>query len=309
MAYKSNIKKVDRTQEAVDFPKVILIDNCNACNLACSMCDHPNVSKYRKIQLMDYKLYQKIIDEIALENPVARVWEIFFGDPFMCGDIARRVQYAKDKGLQDVVLNSNGVKMTPARSKKLIEAGLDAMYVGIDSISESTYNKIRIGGNYQRAVENVLSYKKLLKNYGKKHQEIYVQFVVSDLNEQEVEDFKNFWLTRDIKVKIRPKVSWAGLVEAQNLVEINQSDRKPCYWLMQTINICADGQVALCSVDVHCRVNCGDINTQTIKEVWHDRLEVYRDMHKNLEFNKLPKMCRLCKDWQSGYADFFENDN
>ena len=88
MTRQSNIHKADRTSEAVAFPEVILIDNCNACNLRCSMCDHKNMKRYRKTQLMDVGLYRKLIDEIANENPGARVWEIFFGDPFMCRDMA-----------------------------------------------------------------------------------------------------------------------------------------------------------------------------------------------------------------------------
>ena len=40
MSYKSNLDKVTRTSEADDFPEVVLIDNLNACNLKCSMCDH-----------------------------------------------------------------------------------------------------------------------------------------------------------------------------------------------------------------------------------------------------------------------------
>ena len=117
MGYKSNISKADRIQEATDFPRVILIDNCNACNLRCSMCDHKNMKAYRKVQLMDLGLYKKLIDEIANENANARVWEIFFGEPFMCRDMAKRIRYAKNKGLTDVVLNSNGVMMSREKAQ------------------------------------------------------------------------------------------------------------------------------------------------------------------------------------------------
>ena len=72
---------------------------------------HPGyTSIYASIYDMDIDIYERLIDEIAVENPEAWVWEIFFGDPFMCRDMAKRVRYAKDKGLKDVVLNSNGVK-------------------------------------------------------------------------------------------------------------------------------------------------------------------------------------------------------
>ena len=304
MTVKRDIKRANRISEAVEFPAVILIDNCNACNLQCSMCDHKNMRRYRKVQLMDTELHKRLIDEIAVEKPEARVWEIFFGEPFMCWDMAKRVRYAKDRGLKDVVLNSNGVMMSKKRALAVIEARLDGMYVGIDASTENTYNKIRIGGNFSKAVKNVLQYRDLLHKFGSSEQKLFVQFVVSDINEHEVEDFQEFWEDKGVNVKIRPKVSWAGLVDATNLQKDEKVHRKPCYWLMRTINICADGLVALCSVDVHCRVQCGDATTQTIKQIWQGKLKEYRRMHKEARFCELPEMCRRCLDWQSAYADF-----
>jgi MoaA/NifB/PqqE/SkfB family radical SAM enzyme len=301
---KSDLNKADRTQEAVEFPRVVLIDNTNACNLRCSMCDHPNVKNYRKVQVMDLGLYKKIIDEIAVENPHARVWGIFFGDPFMCRDIAQRIQYGKDKGLTDMVLNTNGVLMSPEKGRAVISAGLDALYVGIDAANAETYLKIRVGGDYDKAVKNVLAYRDALREIGQPHQKLFVQFVVSDINEDQVESFKEFWSGQGINVKIRPKVSWAGLIDAKNLRDNSLVERKPCYWLMQTINICADGRVALCSVDIHCRVPCGDVTQNTIKQVWQTGLAAMRAMHKEARFGELPDMCRNCCDWQSAYAEY-----
>lgn len=305
MSYKSNIQKAVRTSETTTFPDVVLIDNCNACNLRCSMCDHVNLKKYRRIHTMDKAIYRKIIDEIAKENPSARVWEIFFGDPFLCRDMDWRIKYAKDKGLTDVVLNTNAILMSPPKARKMIEAGLDAMYVGIDAANAATYEKIRVGGNYDRAVRNVMSYKTLLDKYASKDQQLYVQFVVSDINEKEVDDFKRFWLSNGINVKIRPKISWAGLVGANNLYDNNAINRKSCYWLMQTMNICANGDVALCSVDIHCRVNCGNVAESDLKDIWNDQLSYYRRMQNEKRFDELPEMCRSCRDWQSAYAEFF----
>jgi MoaA/NifB/PqqE/SkfB family radical SAM enzyme len=273
------------------------------------MCDHKNVKKYRKIQNMEMGLYRKIIDQIAEERPDARVWQIFFGDPFMCRDMPERIRYAKEKGLRDVVLNSNGVMMTEKRARGVIEAGLDAMYVGIDAAYAETYRRIRVGGNFHKAVQNVLNYRDLLVQYGKANQKLFVQFVVSDINEGEVEAFKRYWRLQGVNVKIRPKVSWAGLVEATNLRENRAVTRKPCYWLMRTLNICADGQVALCSVDVHCRVNCGDANAQTLKAIWNGKLKGFRALQKAGNFGGLPAMCRDCPDWQSGYAELFTARN
>ncbi|MEW6740279.1 MAG: radical SAM/SPASM domain-containing protein [Nitrospirota bacterium] len=305
MAYKSNIARADRTSESDRFPEVILIDNFNGCNLRCSACDHRNISKYRRIQKMDFDLYKKIIDEVAIKNNKARVWEIFFGDPFLCNDMDLRIKYAKDKGLQDVVLNTNGVLMIPEKAKSFILAGLDSIYVGIDAATEETYKKIRVGGDFEKVVLNVLQYRDLLREYGKETQKLFVQFVLSDINGHEVEDFKKFWMHEGVHIKIRPKVSWGGIVDAPNLQPNEKVMRKPCYWLMRSINICADGEVALCSVDVHCRVKCGNVKERTIEEVWKGQLKLYRAMHKEERFGELPELCKQCRDWQSAYADYF----
>jgi hypothetical protein len=105
-------------------------------------------------------------------------------------------------------------------------------------------------------------------------------------------------------VKIRPKISWAGLVQAENLQHNTAVERKPCYWVMQTMNICADGRAALCSVDIHCRVECGNVKNASLKSLWQGRLKEYRTMHNECRFEELPEMCRQCEDWQSAYADF-----
>lgn len=305
MSYQSDIEKVTRFQESADFPSVILLDNVNACNLKCSMCDHENMKQYRPIERMDMGLYRKIIDEIAVENPGARIWEIFFGDPFLLKDMPERIGYAKDKGLTDVVNNTNGVLMTPEKSEAFIKAGQDAIYVGIDAAKKETYDKIRVGGDFDRAVSNVLAYRDLLEKYGNPEQKIFVQFVVSEYNEDEVEQFREFWTRERVNVKIRPKVSWAGLISADNLGEVADADRRPCYWLMRAMNICADGRVTLCSVDIHCRVPCGNVRDNTLKQVWNGKLGEYREMHKQKQFSRLPEMCAGCRDWQSTYAEFY----
>jgi pyruvate-formate lyase-activating enzyme len=301
----NDLSKINRTTESKGFPDVVLLDNFNGCNLTCSMCDHKNAINYRPIHKMDWKLYTKLVDEIAMEKPGCAVWEIFFGEPFLCNDMAKRIEYAKAGGIKKVLLNSNGVFMTEDRAEKVIQAGLDAIYIGIDAFKEETYNRIRIGGDFKKVINNVIRYKELLDNWGK-NQKIFVQFVESEYNSGEVEDFKKFWQEKGIGVKIRPKVSWVGLIQANNLSQDNQTKRVPCYWLMRTINICSDGSVAMCSSDLHCRMKCGDANVSTIKELWNGQLADYRKMHLEGRYDLLHPLCRSCMDWQSTYSETIE---
>ena len=306
--FKINREKIESRIKEIskDFPETVLIDTVSYCNLKCSMCPHVNMK--RKMGFMKWELYEKIINEISLNKKDVRIWMTFFGEGFIIKNIDEYVKYAKDKGLKDVVMNSNGNLINEKNAKKIISAGLDTLYVGIDAFTQETYSKFRVGGDLEAVVKNVIMYKEMLSRYGNKNQKIFVQYVVMEENKKELDSFIEFWKERDISIKIRPMVSWGGKVNANNLKN-EHNDRLPCFWAMNTINIADDGKVCLCSVDLDCAVEMGDINKQTIKEVWNTSLKEFRDKHINGRFNELPEFCKNCMDWQSGYADYIENED
>lgn len=285
-----------------DFPSTVVIDNAGFCNLSCVMCDHKNIGKYRSVGRMDFGLYKSIVEQIASENRCARIWEIFFGEPCLCKDMHARIKYAKDCGLTDVVLNSNGVLLDEAKSKVYIESGLDCMYIGLDAVSEETYNKIRVGGNFNEVVKNIFIYRDMLHKIGNANQKLFVQFIESNVNLHELNSFVDFWKKEGVEVKVRKMISWAGVVDTG--VVVGSTDRVPCYWLAQTMVVCSDGRVALCASDVHCRVVCGDITKYSMKDIWNTSLKKYRDTHTSMEWGALPEICKNCHDWYCGRAEY-----
>lgn len=293
-----------RTADTGIFPKVVLIDTVSHCDLRCSMCGHKDMKRKRGV--MSRPLFEKIIDEVAERDPKARVWMVFFGEALILkrAGLFDMIAYAKNKGLKDVVLNSNANLLDHDAAIGLINSGLDAIYIGIDSFSEATYNQTRVGGNYQKVVNNVLHLLELKRQYPGKGPEVFVQFVEMDINRHEMQPFIDFWNSKGAIVKIRPMVSWAGLVEAKNLV-VPQEQRWPCYWAMQTMSITNEGQAVLCAVDVDARFVAGNVNEQTLFEIWNGKLKELRVMQEKGMFNSLPFPCNQCGDWQSARADYY----
>ena len=303
--YQSQLQQ-GRLQEASDFPKVVLIDTVSFCNLRCSMCVHQNMT--RKKGTMPWGLFTKIIDEVAATDKNARVWMVFFGEALILKKrkptIFEMIAYAKGKGLTDVVLNSNANLLDDESARGLIDAGLDAIYIGIDAFSPETYSKVRVGGNYEQTVQNVLQLIKLQQQLKKPNPSVFVQFVEMDVNKHEKEAFIKFWSDHGASVKIRPKVSWAGAIEAPNLV-MGNDERWPCYWAMRTMSITDQGKVVTCAVDLDARFVAGDITKQTLKEVWNGKLHELRELHASCRFEELHPNCRDCRDWQSARADYY----
>jgi radical SAM protein with 4Fe4S-binding SPASM domain len=295
-----------RLDDAGDFPKVILIDTVSHCNLKCAMCVH-RIMK-RKKGVMKVELFRKIIDEISLRDKDARVWMVFFGEALLLKgkipSIFDLIAYAKEKGLTDVVLNSNGTLLDDDCAVKLIESGLDAIYIGIDAFNEETYSRIRVGGEFSKTVENTKNLLREKERLGSSKPAVYVQFVEMEANRREKEGFIEFWKDLGAVVKIRPMVSWAGSVEAPNQT-LDNDKRRPCYWAMQTMSITDTGKVVTCAVDLDARFVAGDINNQTLLEAWNGKLKELRRFHSSGSFSELPENCRNCRDWQSAKADFF----
>jgi radical SAM protein with 4Fe4S-binding SPASM domain len=296
-----------RLQDAGDFPSVVLIDSISCCDLRCSMCVHKDMT--RKKGVMPWGLFTKIIDEIAREKRDARVWMVFFGEALILKrskpSIFDMISYAKAQGLTDVVLNSNANLLDSESARKLIVSGLDAIYIGIDSFNTETYNKLRVGGNYKKVVNNVISLLNERRALKSKKPEVYLQFVVMDVNKAQQDDFRNFWVHQGAIVKIRPKVSWAGLIEAPNQV-LGNKERWPCHWAMQTLSITDRGDVVLCPCDLNARFIAGNVVKNSLKEVWNATLKELRVLHQTKQFGLLPQICKECKDWQSARSDYYK---
>lgn len=296
-----------RLEDTGDFPKVILIDTISYCNLRCSMCVHKKMMRKKGI-IPWSSLLTKVIDEIAEVDKNVRVWMVFFGEALILKkrkpSIFDMITYAKDKGLTDVVLNSNANLLDHEAARSLIQSGLDAIYIGIDAFKPETYAKIRVGGNYEKAVENTKHLIELKKKMNSEKPEVFVQFVEMEANSKEKEAFIEFWNRQGAIVKIRPKVSWAGLIDAPNLV-LDNKERWPCYWAMRTMSITDTGKVVTCAVDLDAKYVAGDVNRRSLKEVWNGELKRIRQFHASKNFEALPENCRCCRDWQSARADYY----
>lgn len=295
--------KVIKMTAQRDFPKVVLIDTVSFCNLRCSMCSHKGMK--RKKGRMEWPLFKKIIDEIAEINKNTRVWMVFFGEALILKktkpSIFDMILYAKSAGIKEVVLNSNGNLLDKESSARLIDAGLDAIYIGLDAFSEETYNKLRVGGDYRQTVQNVLDLIEVKKAKKVDKFEIQVQFVELDENIKERDEFISFWISKGVNVKIRQKLSWGGLIGGT--ISDSNIKRHKCYWMMDTMSITNEGDVTICAADPEGRLLLGNLRNQSLKEVWNGKLKELRNLHEKEQWDKLPFPCNQCIDWMISYKD------
>lgn len=198
------------------FPKLLVAETTTKCNLRCIMC--PRKSLTRKLGDMKFETWKKIIDEVAEIDPKVEIWPAIMGEPLLLGEkLIKFISYAKKKGIERIILNTNANFMNEEIGVKLVESGVDQIIFGIDANSTDVYNKICIGGDLKQVKVNISYLSDYLYKHNLKKPLLIAQFIEMDENTHERELFKKEWLGKGVAVKLRRKLGWGWGVKADNL--------------------------------------------------------------------------------------------
>jgi radical SAM protein with 4Fe4S-binding SPASM domain len=122
------------------------------CNLRCPMCQH-SFDKLLKPDL-DINGFLKIIDQMPyLSNLTLQG----LGEPLLNPHIFLMIKAAKDRHIR-VGLTTNATLLHEDHAKKIIDSGLDWMYVSLDSAEKESYEKIRVGADFESVMKNLRNF-------------------------------------------------------------------------------------------------------------------------------------------------------
>lgn len=293
-----HLQKIARTLCDLSFPTRFAVEICAECNLACSMCHHPQM--VRPKGKMPFELWKRCADEIAAVSSGTECWFSFCGEPLLePALLMRMVAYGKSAGLESLNLNTNGMLLTPELADPILDSGLDRVVIGIDGLSREVYDLLRVGGDRDIVYANVEHFlkRRVSRDDGP---EVMVQFIETDENAHEVEPFVEFWRDRGAILKVRNKLSWGGTFETP--LTVSDEERIPCPWAITMMHVFWDGRVPRCPGDTEGEEGVGNAWDESLVSLW-ERLGDYRDKHLQHRFRELPDRCQSCKDWMTGAAD------
>jgi len=277
-------------------PNLVVIENTSFCNSSCSMCPHSVMR--RKQGTMKTDLFRKIIDQCN-KFGVKQVGLHNFGEPLMDKDFIEKVRYATQKKNFCVGTSTNAALMGSEIAKEIILSGLDTINFSIDAFTKSSYEKIRVGLPFEEVIKNVENFIDIRKQLSRKKPEIIVDFIETELNKGEKELFINKWKGQVDKVNITTLHAWGGSYEGKagkgkfhsKLLKIK---REPCRFLWTDMVINWDGRVSACCQDYEAKMVIGDINKNTLQEIWQGKIiNDLRKKHLAGKFCEIP-LCSRC---------------
>ena len=268
-------------------PTHIDIESTSVCNLRCVTC----FQAYEKIPrgYMEMDLFKKIIDE-GTEKGLCSIKLNYRGEPMLHPKIVDMVRYAKEKGLVEVMFNSNCVFLTEKMANDLIDAGLDQLICSVDGHTKETYEKIRIGAKFDQVIENIKNLQRIKKERGVERPVTRVQMVHSPASSSQVAGYLEFWKDVVDRVAITDMCDWTN----KNLKTVIVSDQFRCPKIYQRMSVWFNGKVTICDGNYYGKLIAGDLTKQSIEEVWNGPvIKKMRETHSQGNSHRI-KICAEC---------------
>jgi radical SAM protein with 4Fe4S-binding SPASM domain len=307
----SNIKETSQQipeyglrPEAEEFPMMLVLSVIYPCNAKCPHCPYTNSNirdDFKDQPLMPEETFKKIADEAGRYNAYLRISG--GGEPMLHKKAVELLTYAKNVGCR-IGLITNGSKFTEKNSRALLEAGVDMIEFSVDADNAKDYEKVREGLKWDVLLRNVKRMVKIRAELGNKCKS---KIIASGVNQVDIDidNVAKFW-TDEIGVDnfIKRKfLTWGISTELDDSRSADttpylDTNSVPCPFIFERLNIDTRGNVMVCGYDISSATSMGNVNTSSIKEIWHGKgFQYYRDKHLS-GCGKDIKMCANCPDWQ-----------
>jgi len=240
------------------------IEVTNRCNAACVFCSYPRMERSKGMQSL--ALTRKILDEAATIPLIDHITFTGLGETLLDKHLEDRVAYARavlPRAVIDVF--TNGSPLTPQRFDQLRDAGLTTLYVSLNAVRASQRHAIMQVDDFDRVVEVT----KYAIAHGQGHCQVVVKGVASKdlLENEDGETFRQTWggWTQDGgHAFLHLEGNWAG-----KLFPMRVQPTQACLRALTQIMVLWDGRVSLCCFDGEGEEILGDLNTQTLRDIYN----------------------------------------
>jgi MoaA/NifB/PqqE/SkfB family radical SAM enzyme len=167
-------------------PLEVTIDTTTACNLSCPYCGTGRKTLQRPAANLQPELHRQMMNFFGREAFIS--WYFSNGEPLLNKRLPELMQLAAEREVFSVISTNLSVPVGKDRLKALVGSGLNFISASIDGVTQKTYSRYRVGGNFELVIQNLKDLVELKRRSGSKYPIIEWRFLVFEHNQHELAD-------------------------------------------------------------------------------------------------------------------------
>ena len=249
-------------------PTHFRIEACTLCQLKCKECymRKSEITKKLKcgkgyLKFKDFKKFceNNVVESVALSNN---------GEIFLNPDLLKIMEYSYNHNIK--LIDNNGVNFNDVKEEVLeglVKYEFEKLSISLDGASQETYVQYRVGGNFDKVINNIKRVNYYKQKYNKEYPHIIWKFILFGHNEHEIPKAKE--MAKELNCEIIFVPNWSPNFsplkdidfikkELGNDAQIFIKDAyktaasndwvPPCYQMWKEPQINYDGQLQGCCV-------------------------------------------------------------
>ena len=225
------------------------------CTATCPMC--PIEETRYNSSVMNFEMFKKIIDRFGKNiKKINRVNLVGIGEILVDVKLNLKIEYLKSKGLNNICFPTNASLLKTNVAEKVLDAGINEVIFGIDSMNKAIYEKVRRDLIFEEVLENTLNYIKIRDN-GDYDSRIMVRMILSKDNKDEWNSYKEYWskflnFEKGDMALYFPEHNWSDhdYPKAKSEPTVVEKNCK-CIYVYDRMLLDAHGNVRLCCIDIN----------------------------------------------------------
>jgi radical SAM protein with 4Fe4S-binding SPASM domain len=277
-------------------PREIFLEVTATCNIKCPMCP-VTTGLDRPRGTMSYELFEKVLDDVAGRVPQMSLF--LAGEPLLHKRIFDMVAAASARGIYTRI-HTNALLLDERKIARIFDSGLDELSFSFDGPTKERYDRVRVGGDYDRCVALITRVMQVKRERRAARPVTKIQviaFAGEDPADHERQMREIFAANLPDELKVVPAHSWAG--EYQDFVRYREnvgdvSKLSICHMPWDRMSITWDGNVVGCCNDFLARYRNGNVRDTPVLEVWNS--PEYRRLREAVHrkaYESLP-LCKGC---------------
>ncbi len=282
--------------ENVEFPKTILVEVTNSCNLNCVFCANSKMTRDRGF--INKEMLMSVLEE-AFKEGVREVGFYTTGEPLLCKDLEDYISFSKKLGYQYIYITTNGVLANIERIKRLYNCGLNSIKFSINAIEKETYKLVHNVDAFDKVIsnlKNIYEYK-IANNLDLK---IYVSYIATkntNLDRGTILDF--FKKISDDVFIVNVRNQSGFMPEINEFLNNDQENNNvaskrniPCYYTFKNLIVTKEGYLSACCTDFNNYLTYANLKEESLKSAWNNsfiknlrKKQVNNDLFGSLCYN------------------------